>query len=67
MKGADVEALAECVFGAAARLENGPLAQVVRQGLPRPGDVTIDLGADLALGERGVLAEVIQRLRAAFA
>src|SRR4029077_15066776 len=62
VKGTDVEMLAEGLLRPGARLEDGALAQVVRQRLARPGDVAIDLGGDLALRQRGVLAAVIDGL-----
>src|SRR2546430_1538704 len=61
VKGAHVEALAERLLRARTGVEKRALAQVVRQRLPRPGDVAIHLGVDLALGERGVLPEVLDR------
>src|ERR1700722_1462421 len=62
VEGADVESLAQCLLSPGPPFENGTLAEVVRQRLARPGDVAIDLGTDLALRERGVLAEVVDRL-----
>src|SRR3974377_1702412 len=62
VEGADIETLAERVLGARARRENGTLAEIVGQRLRRPGDVAIDFGADLTLGERRVLPQVIERL-----
>src|SRR6266478_10068419 len=64
VKGAHVEALAERFFRARTGVEKLALAQVVRQRLPRPGDVAVHLGAELSLGERGVLPEVLDRLLA---
>src|SRR5207244_9720579 len=64
VKRAHVEAVAEGFLGARARLEQGPLAEVVGKRLARPGDISVHLGGDLVLGERGVLLEVIHRLLA---
>src|SRR5579862_462889 len=62
VEGADIEAITECLLGALASLDDGALAEVVGQRLPRPCDVAIHLGADLVLGERGVLTQVSERL-----
>src|SRR5690606_18126989 len=43
----DVEVGAELGLGLAARAHDVGFAQLVGQGLPRPGDVPVDLGADL--------------------
>src|SRR5579871_2803957 len=50
VEGADIEPIAERLLGALASLDDGALAKVVGQRLPRPCDVAIHLGADLVLG-----------------
>src|ERR1700733_14027553 len=64
VEGADVESLSECLLSPRPSLKDGALAEVVRERLPGPGDVAVDLGADLALWQRGVLAEIVERLLA---
>src|SRR5215472_6564507 len=64
VEGADVEALGECLLGARSSFENGALAEVVRQRLSRPGDIAVYLGADLALGQGGIRAQIVHRLLA---
>src|SRR6202012_5443014 len=46
-------------LGLVARILDGELAEVIAERLAGPGDVTVDLGLNLVIGERGVLAEVL--------
>ena len=47
MEGAQVEARPQGLFGLPAQAGDRQLAQLVGQGLRRPGDVAVDLGLDL--------------------
>src|SRR6202030_3645072 len=49
VEGAEIEFIAECFFRLGAGFQDRVLAQVVRQGLRGPGDVSINLGVDLML------------------
>src|SRR5579864_6014920 len=62
VEGADIEALPERLLRVGTSLEDGALPEIVGQCLPRPGDVAVHLGADLALRQRGVLPEIVDRL-----
>ncbi len=59
MEGAEVELRAEGRFRFVACVHDGHLAEVVAERLAGPGDVAIDFGLDLVVGERGVVAEVL--------
>src|SRR5271156_168853 len=62
MKRPDVESATERIFSLGASFENRHLAKVVRERLPGPCDIAIDLGLDLMVGKRRVLAEISDRL-----
>jgi hypothetical protein len=54
-----IELRAKLFFGLAAMTANLDLAKLVGQRLSGPGDVAIDLGGDLMLGERRAVAQVL--------
>ena len=61
MEGADLEFGPQCRLRLGPRLQDRHLAQIVGERLGRPGDVAVDLGADLVLGERRVVPQVGDR------
>src|SRR5690625_2303312 len=65
VEGRQVEVVAQFRLGFATQLPDLQLAQLVAQGLGGPGDVAVDLGGDLVLGQGGVVAQEGQRLVAA--
>jgi len=64
VKGADVETRAEPGLRATAQFENLEFPHLVGERLPRPRDVALHLGLDVGVAERGVGAEVVDRLLA---
>src|SRR5579862_9069562 len=64
VEGAQVELGAERALRLRARFLDRHLAQVIGERLARPGDVAVDLGLDLVIGKRRVLARIGDRLLA---
>src|SRR6266404_1039568 len=58
---ADVEFRSERFLRLFAGAHDRELTHVIREGLPRPGDVTVHLGFDLMLGQRSVIVHVLER------
>src|SRR3546814_5901392 len=54
----------DLLLGLAAQADDRQFAELVAQRLGRPRDVAVDLGGDLVLAQRGVVAQVGQRLLA---
>src|SRR5688572_33267841 len=57
---AHVERITQLVRGEVAQLANLELSDLVREGLPRPRDVAIDLDGDVVQGLAAVRREVVE-------
>ena len=64
MKGAEVELVAELVFGIFAKLENFHLADLVAKSLSGPSNVAVGFGLDADFVFAGVLVKKIDDLPA---
>jgi len=64
MEGAEIELVAELVFGIFAKLENLHLADLVAKSLSGPGDVAVGFGLDTDFVFAGVLVKKIDDLLA---
>ena len=64
MEVTNVEAWAERLPGTVTELEDLELSNHVTGGLPRPVEVALHLLGRIALGQQGVLQEVLDRLLA---
>src|SRR5690606_8575713 len=62
VEGANVEIRAEFALGFRAQGDDADLAQLVAERLARPGDVAIHFGGYLVFAERGVVAQIGERL-----
>ena len=65
VEGADVEVRTELALGFGAQGDDADFAELVAQRLARPGNVAVDFGGDLVLAQRGMVAQIGQRLVAA--
>ena len=62
MEGLDVELRAKFLFGFCPQLHDADFTKFVRQRLRRPRDVAVNFGRHFVFAERGVVAQVGQRL-----
>ncbi len=62
VKRAQIKIIAQRLLGLLTQIDDGQLANLVRQCLTRPGNVAIDLGAHIQQRQRGVGGQIILRL-----
>ena len=62
MEGANVECVSQCRFGLAPQVPQGEFADLVGKRLAGPGNVAVDLGADLVHRQGRVRRQVVDGL-----